>query len=166
MSVPFRVGQGIDFHVLIEDPTRPLLIGGVEIPGDLALKGHSDADVLLHALSDAILGAVGKEDIGSHFSDKDPANKNLDSSVILKHCLQLAAESGWKTGNCDITLIGEKPRISSYRSKIEENLSKLTGIPVDCITVKATTTEKMGALGRSEGLGCTAVILMYRESTV
>ncbi len=159
-SIDFRVGSGLDFHRLIQDPARPLMIGGIEIESDLALEGHSDADVLLHALSDAILGAAGLSDIGVYFSDKDPANKNLDSSLILKKSMDLLREKGYRLSNCDITIIGEKPRIAPHRERIIERLSTLCGIDKSRIAVKATTTEKMGALGRSEGLGCTATVLV------
>jgi len=158
-----RIGQGLDFHRLIEDSKRPLMIGGVEISGDLALEGHSDADVLLHALSDAILGSLGLADIGTYFSDKDSANKNLDSSVILGRALALMKERGYRLSNVDITLIGEKPRISPHRDRILARLAGLMDLGNDRIAVKATTTEKMGALGRSEGLACSAIVLIQKD---
>ncbi|MBL8022310.1 MAG: 2-C-methyl-D-erythritol 2,4-cyclodiphosphate synthase [Leptospirales bacterium] len=158
-----RTGTGLDFHRLIDDEARPLLIGGVEIPGKRALLGHSDADVLLHALADAILGASGHSDIGIYFSDKDQANKNLDSSVILKKSLALMSERGYRLSNADITLIGEEPRIAPHREKILERLADLLAIAQDRIGLKATTTEKMGALGRSEGVGCLATVLIQKD---
>jgi 2-C-methyl-D-erythritol 2,4-cyclodiphosphate synthase len=157
-----RVGSGLDFHRLIENKTRPLMIGGIEITSDLALEGHSDADVLLHALADAILGACGFSDIGTYFSDKDPANKNLNSSIILKRSLDMMREKGYRLSNCDITIIGEKPRMSPHREQIVDRLAELCEIDRDRIALKATTTEKMGALGRSEGLGCSATVLVVK----
>lgn len=155
-----RIGQGLDFHIFIEDERRPLMIGGVEIPGSLALKGHSDADVLLHALADAILGACGQGDIGQAFPDNDQSYKDLDSNVILSYATRKAEEKGLKIGNIDVTLIGEKPKFAPYRETIVDNLARLLKVNLDCIGLKATTTEKMGALGRAEGLGCSAIVLL------
>lgn len=158
-----RTGSGLDFHRLIEAPDRPLLIGGVEIPGPLALEGHSDADVMLHALADALLGACGLSDIGTYFSDRDAANKNLDSSVILKDALDRMKSAGYRLSNVDLTLIGEKPRLSAYREAVRASVARLCGIAQDRVGLKATTTEKMGALGRSEGVGCLASVLILRD---
>ncbi|MCB1308829.1 MAG: 2-C-methyl-D-erythritol 2,4-cyclodiphosphate synthase [Leptospiraceae bacterium] len=159
-----RVGTGLDFHRLIQDPERPLLLGGVEIPGDLALDGHSDADVLLHALSDAILGALGKGDIGEHFPDTDARYKNLDSTKILHHALDAMRKERYEISNVDITLIGERPRLHPYRLLIRESLMFQMDLELVQIGLKATTTEKMGALGRAEGLGCIASVLLYRSA--
>ncbi|MBX7057748.1 MAG: 2-C-methyl-D-erythritol 2,4-cyclodiphosphate synthase [Leptospirales bacterium] len=155
-----RVGQGVDFHRLIQDRNRPLMIGGIEIPGDLALQGHSDADVGLHALSDALLGALALGDIGDHFPDTDPAWRNMDSSAILQHCLQKMLERGYGLSNVDLTLLGEQPRIKPHRQRMRERLADLLDLPLDAVSVKATTTEKMGALGREEGLAAMAVVLL------
>ena len=161
-EVPFRTGSGLDFHRLIDDAERPLMLGGVEIPGELALKGHSDADVVLHALADAVLGALGLGDIGEFFPDNDPQYKNLDSRRIIEFVLVECRRLGWSVGNLDITLIGERPKLSPYKSAVRESLAKMFGVPADRVGCKATTTEKMGALGRSEGLGCLATVLLAR----
>lgn len=157
-----RTGTGIDFHRLIEAPSRPLMMGGVEIPGNLSLEGHSDADVLLHALSDAILGACGLPDIGSFFSDQDQKNKNLDSSVILLDALARMKNAGYRLSNIDVTVMGEKPRLSPHREQILARLADLCSIQQNRIGLKATTTEKMGALGRSEGVACLATVLIIK----
>lgn len=138
------------------------MIGGIEIPGDLALQGHSDADVLLHALADALLGAAGLGDIGEFFPDTDARFKNLDSAKIIEFVLQAVSDAGYRPGNVDITLIGERPRFTPYKQKIRQSLAELLKIAVDCVGCKATTTEKMGALGRSEGVGCMATVLLVR----
>ncbi len=156
--IPFRVGQGLAFHRLIADPARPLLIGGVEIPGSYALAGHSDADVLLHALADALLGAIGKGDIGEFFPDNDPTLKNMDSRRIITFALDAVREAGYAVGNADVILIGEKPKFTPHKPAIRASLAELLGVTPEQIACKATTTEKMGALGRSEGLGCTVVV--------
>lgn len=158
-----RTGTGIDFHRLIEAPERPLMMGGVEIPGTLSLEGHSDADVLLHALSDALLGALGLPDIGTFYSDQDQKNKNLDSSVILLDALGRMNNAGYRLSNIDVTVIGEKPRLAPHRERIRAKLGQLCGLAEDRIGVKATTTEKMGALGRSEGVGCLAAVLIVKD---
>jgi len=157
-----RAGTGIDFHRLILDEKRPLIIGGFEIPGELALEGHSDADLLLHALADAVLGALGLADIGHYFSDRDPANKNLDSSAIVSFAVREMHKKDFRLSNADITIIGEKPRISPHREDIKNSVASILEIDPSKISIKATTTEKMGALGRSEGLGCLATVLIFR----
>ncbi|MCR9142773.1 MAG: 2-C-methyl-D-erythritol 2,4-cyclodiphosphate synthase [bacterium] len=161
---PFRVGNGLDFHRLIEEPDRPLMIGGVEIPGVLALQGHSDADVLLHALADAMLGAMGLGDIGEFFPDTDPRYKNMDSRDIINFVHSEVKQSGYKIANVDLTLIGERPKFTPHKAEIRRSLAALLAIPLDCVGCKATTTEKMGALGRSEGVGCLAAVLLTRNS--
>ncbi|MEQ9366478.1 MAG: 2-C-methyl-D-erythritol 2,4-cyclodiphosphate synthase [Leptospirales bacterium] len=161
---PFRVGNGLDFHRLIDDAARPLMIGGVEIPGGLALKGHSDADVLLHALADAMLGALGLGDIGEFFPDTDSRYKNLDSREIIDFVLKEVKRKNYRVGNVDVTLIGERPKITPHKAAIRGSLAAMLGIAIDQVGCKATTTEKMGALGRSEGLGCLAGVLLLRTS--
>ena len=160
-----RIGSGFDFHRLEENSDRPLMVGGIEIPGDLAFIGHSDADLLLHALSDAIFGALGLGDIGTYFPDTDPANKNMDSRLILGAALARMEERNYKISNLDVTLIGEKPKLNPHRERILESLSLLLGVGKERIGLKATTTEKMGALGRTEGTGCHATILLVERST-
>lgn len=158
-----RIGHGIDFHRLIEDEKRPLMIGGTEIPGRPALEGHSDADVLLHALCDAIAGALGLGDIGEYFPDTEPAHKNLDSTVILNKYLDLMKEKGFVFCNLDITLVGERPKILPHRHAIQSRLAELSGLAPEKIGLKATTTERMGALGRKEGLACFASVLLRKS---
>ncbi len=160
---PFRVGNGLDFHRLIQDQDRPLMIGGVEIPGPLALQGHSDADVLLHALADALLGALGLGDIGEFFPDTDPQFKNMDSRRIIEFVIKEVWKRGYVVGNVDATLIGERPKFTPHKSEIRSSLARMLDLPLDCVACKATTTEKMGALGRQEGVGCTAAVLLIRK---
>ena len=155
-----RIGQGLDFHRFTEG--RKLILGGVEIDYHLGLAGHSDADVLLHCLSDAILGALALGDIGEHYNDKDPRWKDLDSSIILKDVLEMTRKKGYNLVNIDLTLIGEEPKLNPYKEKIKNNLGQLTGLGIDRINLKATTTETMGDLGRKEGLGALGVVLLER----
>lgn len=162
MFPKYRIGNGIDFHKLSLDSARPLILGGYTIKGEWSLVGHSDADIVLHALSDGILGALGLGDIGQYFPDSDASLKNMDSSIILKKSLELMKEKGYRLLNVDNTIIGEKPKIAPHRLGIIESLSRLLEIRVDQVSVKATTTEKMGALGRSEGLAVfTSVLLEF-----
>ncbi|EPG73833.1 2-C-methyl-D-erythritol 2,4-cyclodiphosphate synthase [Leptospira fainei serovar Hurstbridge str. BUT 6] len=156
----FRIGQGLDFHKLELNSSRPLILGGATIDSEYALIGHSDADIILHALSDAILGALGLGDIGQYFPDTEPSLKDMDSRIILKKTLDLMKERNFSLINMDCTIIGERPKIAPHRGKIQLTLSGLLGIPQDCVSIKATTTEKMGALGRVEGIGATCVVLL------
>lgn len=156
----YRIGSGLDFHRLVLDVERPLVLGGHTVPGELALEGHSDADLILHALADAILGALAQGDIGDLFPDTDPAYKNMDSSIIIEKSLELMRSANLELANVDLTVIGETPRIKPHRQAIRERLSQLLGLPITDISLKATTTEKMGALGRKEGLGCLAQVLL------
>jgi 2-C-methyl-D-erythritol 2,4-cyclodiphosphate synthase len=160
MSPKYRVGNGIDFHKLALDATRPLILGGYTIESEWSLVGHSDADIVLHALSDAILGALGLGDIGQYFPDTDNSLKNIDSSIILKKCLSLMKEKGYSLLNADNTIIGEKPKIAPHRLQIISSLARLLEISEDQVSVKATTTEKMGALGRSEGLAVFTTVML------
>ncbi|MBE7438703.1 MAG: 2-C-methyl-D-erythritol 2,4-cyclodiphosphate synthase [Spirochaetales bacterium] len=155
-----RQGHGLDFHRLSVDPGRPLILGGTTIPSDLALLGHSDADVILHALSDALLGALARGDIGDLFPDTEERYKNMDSQLILKAALDLMQKDGYHLANVDLTVMGEVPRIKPHRLAIRERLSELLGLPLSSISLKATTTETMGALGRKEGVGCMASVLL------
>jgi 2-C-methyl-D-erythritol 2,4-cyclodiphosphate synthase len=157
-----RVGSGLDFHRLIQDPERPLMLGGVEIAGELALKGHSDADVILHALADAILGALALGDIGDLFPDTEAQYKDMDSRLIVERSLELMEERSFSLVNVDITVMGETPRIKPHRLKIRQTLAGLLGLPLDAVSLKATTTEQMGFLGRSEGLGAQALVLLVK----
>ncbi|ALO26035.1 MULTISPECIES: 2-C-methyl-D-erythritol 2,4-cyclodiphosphate synthase [Leptospira] len=159
----YRIGNGIDFHRLEVNPNRPLVLGGVECESEVALVGHSDADIILHAISDAILGALALGDIGQYFPDTDPKLKNIDSKIILAKCLELMKERNFQLVNVDCTVIGEKPKIAPLKEKIKKSLCSLLDLPVDCVSVKATTTEKMGALGRQEGIGTFCTILLVKN---
>lgn len=156
-----RVGQGFDVHRLVEG--RKCIIGGVEIPFEKGLLGHSDADVLLHAISDAILGAVAKGDIGKHFPDTDPRFKNADSLKLLKHVWALAKGMGYKLGNVDATVIAEKPRMAPYIPRMVQNIADVLEAESDQVNVKATTTEKLGFTGRGEGIAAQAVVSIFKN---
>lgn len=159
-----RIGNGLDFHKLIEDPERPLILGGYVLPGEsLALSGHSDADLILHSLADAIYGALGLGDIGYYFPDTDESIRGIDSKKIIAAALKSAGERGYRPLNVDITIIGERPKISKHREAIQESIAGILGIERSRVGLKATTTEKMGALGRKEGLGCLATVLMIKR---
>lgn len=158
----YRIGTGLDFHRLIFEKKRPLILGGCTIPSELALKGHSDADILLHAISDAILGALSLGDIGDYFPDTDPKNKNINSEKILEKALELMKEKKYFLVNIDSTIIGERPKVSPHRESIRASLSRIMGLDIDCISVKATTTEKMGAIGRKEGIGVISTVLLQK----
>ncbi|EKR66263.1 2-C-methyl-D-erythritol 2,4-cyclodiphosphate synthase [Leptospira weilii str. 2006001853] len=160
----FRIGNGIDFHKLEINQDRPLILGGVECESEFALVGHSDADIILHAISDAILGALALGDIGRYFPDTDPKLKNIDSKIILAKCLKLMKERNFRLVNVDCTVVGERPKIAPLKEKITKSLCGLLNLPADCVSVKATTTEKMGALGRQEGIGTFCTILLGKES--
>ena len=153
-----RIGYGFDTHKLVKD--RPLIIGGVEVPFEKGLYGHSDADVLLHAITDAILGAVALGDIGQHFPDNDPAYKDANSRELLKHCYELVKNEGFEIGNIDATVIAERPKLMPYISKIRETIAVDLGLSIHQISVKATTSEKMGFVGREEGISATATALL------
>ena len=161
----YRIGNGIDFHKLELNPGRPFLLGGYQIETELALIGHSDADILIHAISDSILGALALGDIGSYFPDTDQSFKNMDSKIILKSCLDIMKSHKYEIENIDSTIICEKPKISPFRAKIQESLSMVIEIPKESISVKATTSEKMGALGRSEGVGVFSTILLKKTTS-
>jgi len=158
---PFRIGHGFDLHRLVEG--RKLILGGIEIPHDLGLLGHSDADCLLHALADAILGAVAQPDIGHLFPDNDPANKDMDSSIILTKAVDLAKEQGFLIANVDITLIAQRPKIGPHIEAIRNNLATYLNLSENHIGIKATTHEKIGSLGREEGIAAHAVCLLYQQ---
>jgi 2-C-methyl-D-erythritol 2,4-cyclodiphosphate synthase len=161
-SSNLRIGHGFDLHQLVEG--RKLILGGIEIPHPLGLLGHSDADCLIHALADAILGALALPDIGHHFPDQDPQNRDLDSSIILAKAVQLAKDRGYSVGNVDLTVIAEKPKLGKFLPAIREKLSRLLHTPEDCIGLKATTHEKIGSLGRNEGIATHAVCLLVKSS--
>ena len=152
-----RVGQGFDVHPFASDPGRRLVLGGVEIEGGRGLAGHSDADVVAHALADAVLGAAGLGDIGTHFPDTDPAYAGADSLVLLATAVERAAEAGLRPVNADLTVIAEEPRLSPFVPAMAEVLGRALGAPV---SVKASRAEGLGAIGRAEGIACLAVVLL------
>jgi 2-C-methyl-D-erythritol 2,4-cyclodiphosphate synthase len=156
----FRIGFGIDFHQLVED--RDLWLGGVKIPHVKGAKGHSDADVLLHAICDAMLGALALGDIGVHFPDTDQAYKNIDSKILLKRSFDLITDKGYKVVNVDSSLCLEAPKIKPYVVAMQQTIAGILGLTVDDVSVKATTTEKMGFVGREEGLVAYATVLLEK----
>lgn len=158
-----RVGQGVDVHPFSDDPGRPLVLGGVRIPDAPGLGGHSDADVVLHALVDALLGAAGQGDIGTHFGSEEPEYAGADSQVFLAGALAAIARAGWAVGNADITLVAERPRIAPYRASITTSLTRLLGVPPGAVNFKATTTDGLGFAGRGKGVACFAVVLLTRR---
>ncbi|MET3699959.1 2-C-methyl-D-erythritol 2,4-cyclodiphosphate synthase [Bacillus oleivorans] len=158
----FRIGQGFDVHAF--DENRPLIIGGIDIPYEKGLKGHSDADVLLHAISDALLGAVGEGDIGKHFPDTDPAFKNADSAKLLQNVWEIVKEKGYTLANLDCTIIAQKPKMAPHIPAMKERIAELLEAKTDQINVKATTTEKLGFTGREEGIAAQAAVLLLTNS--
>ena len=153
-----RIGHGYDVHKLVEG--RDLILGGVKIDYELGLLGHSDADVLLHAVSDALLGAAGLRDIGYHFPDTDPRYKGADSRVLLREVRQKVADAGYRISNVDVTMIAQKPKLKSHIGQMTENIASDLQIDVSRVNVKATTEEKLGFTGSGEGMSCHAVCLL------
>ena len=153
-----RIGHGYDVHRLVEG--RDLFLGGVKIPYELGLLGHSDADVLLHAVMDALLGAAGLRDIGYHFPDTDPAYKGADSRVLLRAVKEKLDAAGYRVGNVDVTMIAQKPKLKDYIPRMMENIARDLGVEVSRINVKATTEEKLGFTGEGLGMACHAVCLL------
>lgn len=152
-----RVGMGFDVHPFSDDPARPLVLGGVAVAGERGLAGHSDADVIAHAVADAVLGAGGLGDLGEHFPDTDPVWRGADSMGLLAAVVDMVAADGWEVGNVDVTVVTEVPRLAPHRSAICERLAAVLGGPV---CVKAKRAEGLGALGRREGVACWAVALL------
>jgi 2-C-methyl-D-erythritol 2,4-cyclodiphosphate synthase len=157
--VNVRVGQGFDIHPWSDDPARPLVLGGVVLPGERGLAGHSDADVVAHAVADALLGAAVLGDIGSHFPDTDSRWRGADSLTLLSNVVALVRAEGWSIGNVDTTVVLEAPRLAPHRAAMEERLAAVVGAAV---SVKAKRAEGLGALGRGEGVACFAVALLLR----
>lgn len=155
-----RIGHGYDVHRLVAD--RKLILGGVDIPYEKGLLGHSDADVLLHAVADAILGAVALGDIGKHFPDTDPAYKGASSIKLLHHVVTLAAGRGYRVGNLDATIVAQRPKLAPHIEEMRKNLAATLDADVEQINVKATTTEELGFAGRGEGIAAYAVVIMAR----
>lgn len=156
-----RVGFGYDVHQLVEG--RPLWLGGVRIDHTLGLLGHSDADVLIHAICDALLGAANMRDIGYHFPDTSDATLDMDSKVILRDVVKLIATKGYKVGNIDATVCAEKPKINPHIPAMQQCMAEIIGTDADNISIKATTTEKLGFTGRQEGMSAYATVLIYKE---
>lgn len=155
-----RIGHGYDVHRLVAD--RKLIMGGVEIPWEKGLLGHSDADVLLHAIADAVLGALAMGDIGKHFPDTDPAFKGADSMKLLEHVVGLVRGRGYRVGNLDATIIAQQPKMAPHIQAMRENIARVCGVDVDRINVKATTEEGLGFTGSGEGISAHAVVLMEK----
>lgn len=156
----FRVGQGYDVHQLVEG--RKLILGGVEIDHPTGLLGHSDADALLHAITDALLGAVALGDIGRHFPDSDPRYQGADSRVLLRGAVALVREQGWRPVNVDATLIAQRPKLAPHAAAMVANIAADLGIPADCVNVKGKTNEKLGYLGREQAIEAQAIVLVER----
>ena len=161
MIIDLRTGIGFDVHAFAEG--RKLILGGVEIKHDKGLAGHSDADALLHAVTDALLGSLSLGDIGTHFPDDDPRYKNADSTVFLKKANELVRNRGFYVNNIDVVVMLQQPKISPYALKMKEKISKILDIGVDRISIKATTTEKLGFVGREEGISVMAVATVVRK---
>ena len=158
-----RVGMGFDVHRLVEG--RELWLGGVNIPYERGLLGHSDADVAIHALCDALLGAAALRDIGYHFPDTDPQYKGIDSRLLLRHVIKLIDEKGYRLGNCDITICAERPKLNPHIPAMQQQLAECMGCEPGQVSIKATTTEKLGYTGRGEGIAAYAVALIETKSS-
>ena len=157
----FRIGHGYDVHRLTEN--RKLILCGVEIPYEKGLLGHSDADVALHAISDALLGALALGDIGKHFPDSDEQYKGISSIILLRHTVRLIAEKGYGVGNIDVTIVAQKPKLAPFIEQMRKNISEACNCEIERISVKATTTEKLGFEGTGEGISSTCVALLVKK---
>ncbi len=163
MIPPFRIGNGYDVHRLVEG--RHLLLGGVDIPWPLGLLGHSDADVALHAIMDALLGAAAMRDIGYHFPDTDPKYKGADSRMLLREVAGLLGNHGYSIANIDLTIMAQAPKLAPHIDTMAANIADDLGIATDCVSVKATTTEHLGFTGRGEGIAAMASALIYKHQS-
>ena len=161
-SNDLRVGQGFDIHRFTGDPDRILVLGGCVFDGERGLEGHSDADAIAHACSDALLGAAGLGDIGMHFPDTDPAWKGADSLTLLQQVVRLVAADGWGVANIDCAVVCERPKLAPRRDEMQQTLTSIVGAPV---SVKGNRAERLGALGRNEGIACFATALLVRGSS-
>lgn len=157
---PIRIGHGHDSHRL--EAGRPLILGGVTIPYELGLIGHSDADVLLHAITDTLLGALALGDIGNWFPNTDPQWKGADSAIFVREAVKAVAEQGWSIANLDCTIFAEQPKLAPWREQIQNKVAELLGVSADHVNVKAKTGEKVGPIGRGESISADAVALLYR----
>lgn len=162
MTIPFRIGEGWDTHALVEG--RPLILGGVTIPHTHGLLGHSDADALCHAITDALFGAAGLGDIGRHFPDTDAAFKGADSLALLAECVKRVRAAGWEPVNVDSTIVAQKPKLAPYVGAMRERLAATLGLAVDVVNVKAKTAEKMGPVGELKAIETRAVCLLQRTT--
>ncbi len=160
MMTPFRIGQGYDVHALGEG--LRLVIGGVEIPHEKGCVAHSDGDVLIHALCDALLGAAALGDIGLHFPDTSQEFRGIDSKLLLARCARMVRDAGYEIGNADCTVMMQRPRLRPHIDRMRETLAQVMGIPTDAVSVKATTTEHLGFEGREEGVSASAAVLLFR----
>lgn len=158
---PFRIGEGFDIHALV--PGRPLILGGVTVPSPLGLLGHSDADALCHAITDALLGAAALGDIGQHFPDTDPRYQGADSRVLLRATQAMVADAGWQLVNLDCSVIAQAPKLAPYIGAMRDNLAADLQVDRSSVNVKAKTAERLGALGRKEGIAVQAVVLLMRR---
>jgi 2-C-methyl-D-erythritol 2,4-cyclodiphosphate synthase len=158
MKPMMKIGQGYDVHRL--EAGRTLVIGGVRIPYEKGLLGHSDADVLVHAVCDAILGAVGLGDLGQHFPDTDPRFKDISSLNLLSHCAELIEAEGYQVSNLDATIIAQAPKLAPYREQMQSNMARTLNIPPERISIKATTTEGLGFTGQGQGMAAMCVVLL------
>ena len=159
-SPPFRIGQGYDVHVFGEGDH--VMLGGVRVPNERGVVAHSDGDVVLHALCDAILGALALGDIGVHFPPSDERWRGADSLGLLRHCAALAGARGWALGNADVTVVCERPKVGPHAALMRERIAQACGVALDAVSVKATTSEKLGFTGRGEGIAAQAVALLVR----
>jgi len=161
LNSPYRIGIGFDVHAFADN--RKLIIGGVDIPFEKGLAGHSDADVLLHAISDALLGSISAGDIGQHFPDTDPKYKNANSLTLLKHVYELVQHKGYSIGNIDAVITAQRPKLASHIPLMQKNISDILQTEIENISIKATTTEKLGFVGREEGLSAFASVLIIKN---
>ena len=157
-----RVGAGLDVHPFSDDPDRPLVLAGVVVPEGPGLEGHSDADVVCHAVADALLGAVAAGDLGSRFGVDDPATAGADSTRLLAAVVADLAADGWRVGNVDCTVVAQRPRLASSREAMRVRLAEVIGVEVGRVSVKATTTDRLGSIGRAEGIACWATVTVVR----
>lgn len=160
--LPFRVGEGWDTHILV--PGRPLMLGGVQVPHSMGLMGHSDADALLHAITDALLGAVGLGDIGRHFPDTDPAFKGADSAILLGEAMNRVRAAGYELGNLDTTVIAQAPKLAPHIPAMCERIAAVLGVAVTQVNVKAKTAEKLGPVGQGLAMEARAVVLLIARA--
>ncbi len=162
-DLAFRVGQGIDVHRY--GPGDHVVLCGVNIPYEQGIVAHSDGDVALHALADALLGALALGDIGQHFPDHDERWRGADSRMLLRHVMSMVSERGWQVGNADLTILAERPKIAPWIDSMKQNLAEDLRVATDVTSVKATTTERLGFVGRGEGIAVWASVLLYRQET-